>query len=347
MSLTEGKRNKIKLYILESMFNRRTDVVNKTSSNFGISKQTVYKYIKEMREAGVIEKEEYGKYVLVQTVDEEFRYKLKEKRLEEDIIFTETLEPYIKDLNDNAYRIWQYAFTEMVNNAIDHSNAENLRIHVSKNAFCTWVNIYDNGIGIFKKISAYYNYETLDDAIVSLFKGKLTTDKENHSGEGIFFTSKVMDHFGAISSNRLFEQNNTVENIWNLEEIEYSKIAKSYRDKKGTLIILALANSTDRSLKEVFDTYSDVNGGFTITKIPIKRICDSGYPVSRSQAKRLYFGFDKFKKVILDFSGVDEIGQAFAHELFNVFKKNNPEIEIECINENEEIKRMIARVTMG
>lgn len=346
MSLAEGKRNKIKLYILESIFKRGIGIVQKTSDNFDISKQTVYKYIKEMREAEIIKKEGNGKYVVVQTVDKDFRYKLKEKRLEEDIIFEETLEPYIKDLNDNAYRIWQYAFTEMVNNAIDHSNATVLRIHVSRNALCTWVNIYDNGIGIFKKIAAYYEYETLDDAIISLFKGKLTTDKENHSGEGIFFTSKVMDHFGALSSNKLFEQNNTVETIWNLEEMEYSKVARSYKNQSGTLIVLALANNTDRSLKEVFDMYSSVDGGFTITMIPIKRICDSGYPVSRSQAKRLYFGFDKFEKVILDFNGVDEIGQGFAHELFNVFRNKHPEIEIECINENEEIKKMITRVTM-
>ena len=37
--------------------------------------------------------------------------------------------------------------------------------------------------------------------------------------------------------------------------------------------------------------YSSVDGGFTITNIPMKRICDSGYPVSRSQAKEIVFWF--------------------------------------------------------
>ena len=89
--------------------------------------------------------------------------------------------------------------------------------------------------------------------------------------------------------------------------------------------------------------YSDVDGGFTITNIPMKMVCDSGYPVSRSQAKRLYFGFDKFEKVILDFSGVEEIGQGFSHELFSVFQKRHPEIKLEYVNANDNIIRMINR----
>ena len=118
------------------------------------------------------------------------------------------------------------------------------------------------------------------------------------------------------------------------------------QDIKGTLIIMALANDTTRTLKEIFDMYSDDDGGFTITQIPIKHICDSGYPVSRSQAKRLYFGFDKFKTVILDFKDVEEIGQGFADELFRVYPANHPDIELRCINTNETINRMIHRATI-
>lgn len=173
-----------------------------------------------------------------------------------------------------------------------------------------------------------------------MFKGKLTTDKENHSGEGIFFTSKVMDHFGAISSNKMFSQDNTKEMIIDTDMLSLEGL----KDRKGTVIVLALSNTSNQQLKEVFDMYSDEDGGFTITKIPMKHVCDSGYPVSRSQAKRLYFGFERFEKVILDFTGVSEIGQGFAHELFNVFTKKHPEIDIQCINANDDIKKMINHV---
>ena len=191
----------------------------------------------------------------------------------------------------------------------------------------------------------YYEYKELDDAIINLFKGKLTTDKENHSGEGIFFTSRVMDCFGAISSNKLFIQEHTHESLSSLGVEKHSGKIDSYKNVQGTLIVMALTNDTNRTLKEVFDMYSSVDGGFTTTSIPMKRICDSGYPVSRSQAKRLYVGFDKFEKVILDFSGVDEIGQGFAHELFHVFQKKHPEIKMECINTSAAIERMITHVT--
>lgn len=344
MSLTEDRRNKVKKYILEEMFIKSNDIASKTAEYFGISEQTVYRYIRELIAEGKVNKIRNGNYEMIQTVNKLYKYDLTGKRLEEDVIYEETLSKYIKNLSDNIIKIWQYAFTEMVNNVLDHSEAKELQVYIGQNALSTWVNVIDDGIGIFKKIADFYEYESLDDAIISLFKGKLTTDKENHSGEGIFFTSRVMDHFGALSSNKLFQQNNRYENLLDLENTVVPKRTSRFKDRKGTVVVMSIVNDADRTLKEVFDMYSSVDGGFTITNIPMKMICDSGYPVSRSQAKRLYFGFDKFEKVILDFNGVDEIGQGFAHELFSVFGKRHPEIELQCINTNEAIEKMIRRV---
>ena len=345
MSLNEEKRNRLKKYILEAIWNRSSNLIENTSVNFGVSKQTVYNYIRELMKDEKVNRNENGNYELIQLVNRQFRYEFTNKKPDEDIVYRETLSKYVECFNDNTRKIWQYSFTEMVNNVLEHSESKEMIIYIGQNELCTWVNIIDTGVGIFKKIADYYQYETLDDAIISLFKGKLTTDKENHSGEGIFFTSRVMDHFGALSSNKLFEQKCRSENLRNIESIKYSKTIESYRDKAGTVIVMVLTNDTNRSIKEVFDMYSDVDGGFTTTSIPMKMICDSGYLVSRSQAKRLYFGFEKFEKVILDFSGVDEIGQGFAHELFKVFQKKHPEIKLECTNTNETIDKMIRHVT--
>ncbi len=134
-----------------------------------------------------------------------------------------------------------------------------------------------------------------------------------------------------------FSQSNTNEMLTKINE-------DSNRKSKGTRIVMALSNFSNQSIKEVFDEYASVDGGFTVSKIPMKKVCDSGYPVSRSQAKRLYFGFEKFKTIILDFKDVDDIGQGFAHELFVVFKRKNPNVELKCVNENENVSRMIAHV---
>ena len=65
--------------------------------------------------------------------------------------------------------------------------------------------------------------------------------------------------------------------------------------------------------------------------------------ISRSQAKRLIARFDKFKKVVLDFQGVREIGQAFSDELFRVYGKNNPQIELIPMNMEKGVEQMWLR----
>jgi uncharacterized protein (DUF1330 family) len=65
--------------------------------------------------------------------------------------------------------------------------------------------------------------------------------------------------------------------------------------------------------------------------------------VSRSQAKRLLARVDRFKIVILDFEGVNSIGQAFADEIFRVFRLKNRDTEIHHINANRDVEDMIVR----
>src|SRR5271156_6270298 len=65
--------------------------------------------------------------------------------------------------------------------------------------------------------------------------------------------------------------------------------------------------------------------------------------VSRSQARRVLARFDRFREVLLDFSGVEFIGQAFADEIFRVFATAHPEIKLIAIQANEPVDRMIRR----
>jgi hypothetical protein len=66
--------------------------------------------------------------------------------------------------------------------------------------------------------------------------------------------------------------------------------------------------------------------------------------VSRAQAKRLLTRFNRFRSVVLDFEGVPKIGQAFADEVFRVFRNAHPQIEIIEINTTEQIRQMINQV---
>ena len=224
---------------------------------------------------------------------------------------------------------------EMMNNAIDHSQAEKVFILIAQNYMNTTIAIYDEGIGIFKKIKDYYNYDSLDDAVNELFKGKLTTDTKNHSGEGIFFTSRILDDFLALSDGKIFSHNKYEDIAQDIKEIDS---LKEWANQRGTVIFMRLSNYSKKVLKEVFDMFADIDGGFIKTRIPIKNIYET-YPVSRSQAKRLYNRFDKFQEIELDFSGIEEIGQGFAHELFVVFTREHPNVKLSPLNISKEVEK--------
>lgn len=106
-----------------------------------------------------------------------------------------------------------------------------------------------------------------------------------------------------------------------------------------------LNNNTSRTVKSVFDQYTGTEDySFDKTVVPVK-LTKYGNErlVSRSQAKRLLSRIDRFKTVILDFEGVDRIGQAFADEVFRVFTNHHPGIKLYFIKANKDVENMILR----
>ena len=83
----------------------------------------------------------------------------------------------------------------MLNNAIDHSSGTNVVIDIKRTTTSTEMTILDDGYGIFRKIKDSLGLEDERHAVFELSKGKLTTDPDNHTGEGIFFTSRMFDEF--------------------------------------------------------------------------------------------------------------------------------------------------------
>ena len=79
------------------------------------------------------------------------------------------------------------------------------------------------------------------------------------------------------------------------------------------------------------------------TEIKIKLYTMGTIHISRSQARRVLNRLEKFRKVILDFDKVPTVGQAFADEIFRVFKEKYPEVEIIPENMNEAVEFMVER----
>jgi uncharacterized protein (DUF1330 family) len=223
-----------------------------------------------------------------------------------------------------------------INNAIDHSSGTEVIIGVQKTAVNTEITVGDDGEGIFNKIQRELNLNDERHAVLELAKGKLTTDPERHSGQGIFFTSRMFDEFILMSGNICFSHQSNQEEDWILETSSF---------QSGTFVTLKLNNNTSITSKKVFDNFSSGEDyKFTKTVIPV-HLAQYGKEklVSRSQAKRLLAGLDKFKIVVLDFSSVEAIGQAFADEVFRVFKKQHPEIKLVTLDASKEVEQMISR----
>jgi DNA-binding transcriptional ArsR family regulator len=255
--------------------------------------------------------------------------------LEEDVVWRELVAPVVIHLPENVRGIWQYAVTEMINNAIDHSGAAEVRVEARRNELSTEVLVADEGEGIFVKIQRALDLHDPREAILELAKGKLTTAPERHTGEGIFFTSRALDFF-EIESHRLrFSHTPRADDA----------IGEQTADTPGTRVRMRLANDSARTLREVFDAYTDPDEyTFDKTVVPLRLAQYEGENlVSRSQAKRVAHRFERFKRVELDFAGITEIGQAFADEMFRVFAQAHPQVRITPLNTAPAVAQMIKR----
>lgn len=263
------------------------------------------------------------------------RRSLRNKNLSED----EVLHKIKRDtgiflnLPKNVISITDYAFTEMLNNAIEHSKSQTIDVLVERDKKSIRFSVIDKGIGIFNSIIKKRNLKNELEAIQELTKGKLTTAPEKHSGEGIFFTSCVVDKLIIQNSNKKL----TFDNI--LNDIFINDIKKL----KGTKVIFLISAGSKRQLQRIFKKYAGETFEFVKTKVVVKLYkTDTGY-ISRSQARRILTGLEKFKTVTLDFHNVNTVGQAFADEIFRVWQNRHPNIKIQYQNANENIIFMVKR----
>jgi anti-sigma regulatory factor (Ser/Thr protein kinase) len=236
----------------------------------------------------------------------------------------------------NILRACQYGFAEMVNNAIDHSGANTMQITLTLKDTALQFKIHDQGVGIFNKIQQDLHLASPGETILELTKGKFTSDPQKHSGEGVFFTSRLFDFFALYSGNLAF--------FGNARDCTF---VHPFTDVAGTLVVLEILRNSLVNTAAIFNEYADPDRepSFFKTTIPLRLLQSDGVELmSRSQAKRLLARVDRFTEVELDFAGVEFIGQGFADEVFRVFAKAYPNITLLPINCEKDVRAMIAHV---
>ena len=69
--------------------------------------------------------------------------------------------------------------------------------------------------------------------------------------------------------------------------------------------------------------------------------------MSRSKARRLVSGLEPFREVVLDFRGVELVGQGFADEVFRVGAKQDLEVALIPVDLSESVAFMVERAIRG
>lgn len=341
MGKNKVDRAVISNFIIKNIEKHQKEIVQMTAAEFNVSRQTVYRYIKELVDQHIVEigDDEKTKPYKLKTAKHFVAFSLDQNQLDEEDVWRLHVKPLLPDLMPNVRDICHYGIGEMVNNVLEHSGAQTLNMSISFNALEIEFWIRDDGIGIFNKIQQDFHLANKNHAILELAKGKLTSDPDRHSGEGIFFTSRMFDEYTLMS-----------------EDLSYVRSANGdwlFPDRKqftqGTVVLMSIEKGSNRTMKEIFDQFTpemdSENFGFQKTIIPLTLLQYEGESlVSRSQAKRLIARFDQFREVILDFKGITIIGQPFADEVFRVFQNQHPNTHLYTINTNEDIERMIKLV---
>lgn len=271
---------------------------------------------------------------------QEFRHFYTNKHLEEHKVLNEieTKLVALEGLSEQVRDIFTYAFSEMFNNAIEHSRSKEVQVVVTTQGTTLHFEIRDTGVGVFRNIMTTRNLITELEAIQDLLKGKMTTMPKSHSGEGIFFTSRASDVFSLDSYGYELIVDNTLPDVFVRENNIYTK---------GTCVSFDIALNSARHLSDVFKQYTNLTDesdyGFDKTEIRVKLYAMVGVHISRSQARRILQGLDKFKTVIFDYDQVPMVGQAFADEIYRVFHARYPKIMLQDVHANEAVQFMINR----
>ena len=309
-------------------------VKNKSASGrelaeyFGITKQAVNKHIKALVQEQKIVKRGVTRgatylpagATLSAPVLPAVSETLVLEGLEEHAVFSDiALRTNLKTLvTEQALRILRYAFTEMLNNAIEHSCSRACALEFTVDPYDVRFVIRDHGIGIFHSISSRFSLRDEHEALGELLKGKKTTMSERHSGEGVFFSSKSADTAAFRS--------HTISLVF--DNLKKDVLVEQKRFMRGTEVRFSISRNSRRDLSKIFSEYSpeEYDYRFERTRVMVRLL--AGDYVSRSEARRLLSGLEKFKDIVLDFTRVSSIGQGFADEIFRVFQKEHPEIRI-------------------
>ena len=179
----------VRQYILEHVEQHPHDLAKAITQHFGITRQAVSKHLQKLTaERAVIESgQTRNKTYRLATLAEWHKSYAMTAGLAEDLVWRDDVAKIVGNVPDNVRAIWQYGFTEMFNNALDHSAGTAIFLEIKRNAVDTQMILQDNGIGIPKEFQSQ---------IFGIFKRLHNRSEYPGTGFGPAICQKVVEQYG-------------------------------------------------------------------------------------------------------------------------------------------------------
>lgn len=257
--------------------------------------------------------------------------------LQEDLAWREHFAPNLA-LSTEVARMAEHVFTELLNNAVDHSGGTQVVVSARQTPLQFQLLVSDDGRGVFDTIGEHFQITDPAAAMLELAKGKLTSQPERHTGRGLFFASKLADVFDLHANGAAFQQRS-----WDPDQWQQGKPVCG----RGSSVYVAIALDTERTLDAVLREFSADGAGYRFerTVVPLALLATQHEVLeSRAMARRVAARLTQFKRVELDFQGLVDVGHAFVDELWRVFGGQHPGLQLVPVNMAPRIAQMVDSV---
>jgi len=289
----------------------------------GTSRQAVHAQLQAMVDAGDLVREGSGRATRYRGVHPRRRFRYPLAGLEEDQVWEEVRRevPELAALPEIADRALNTAVVELVDNAISHSRGKYVEVSFRRAHDRLILEVSDDGEGIFDHLAHENELDDAMQALQQLTKGRLTTLPVEHTGEGLFLLSKIADFFEVESGGLLWMIDNEIDDVG----------ISSAHVRPGTRVRFEVDVGTGTSLESVFALSSDA---FELSRrrVVVKLFETGNRFLSRTEAKKLLAGVDRFRNVVVDFKGVHAVGQGFVDEMFRVWTSRHPNTRLHPVN---------------
>jgi len=179
---TDARGQEIRQFILTRVDEHAHDITSLTAQQFGLTRQAVHLHVQRLlADSDLVRQGKTRRTRFFLAPKKTWQKHYARKQSESDVWERDVL-PQISDLPDNALDIWRYCFTEMFNNAVDHSSGTRITVPLKRTAVNVEIAIIDNGVGIPA------------ENLTRIFNHGFTTRKDGH-GFGL--------HSGALAAREL------------------------------------------------------------------------------------------------------------------------------------------------